>query len=142
MGHAARRCIGGSPFTRFCVTNRNRSTSSVRRCLASEALGYSRKTRLVSCRWVFIAMRSVKSLRSRSEKSDCATMGPWSHADVIYSLRIGRWKNRFPVVFHADHGPTFGDGFVPCFIEFADERFAIVSPLALGVGMMHKTHET
>jgi hypothetical protein len=32
-----------------------------------------------------------------------------------------------------DHGPAFGDGFIPGFIEFAKVRGAIVSPLALGV---------
>jgi hypothetical protein len=31
---------------------------------------------------------------------------------------VSLWENGFPIVFHADNGPTFGVGFVERLIEF------------------------
>src|SRR5436190_18547127 len=52
-----------------------------------------------------------------------------------------RWKNACPIVLHADDGPTFGVGFIERLAEFADGRFAIVGPLAFGVGVMNESHK-
>src|SRR5436190_22433436 len=52
------------------------------------------------------------------------------------------WENRFPIVLHARDRPAFCVGFIERFVEFADMTLAIVGPLAFGIGVMHKTHET
>src|SRR5438552_4483527 len=53
-----------------------------------------------------------------------------------------RWKNRGPVVLHADDGPAFGVGFIERLVESADIRLAVVSPFAFGVCVMNETHKT
>lgn len=46
-------------------------------------------------------------------------------------------KNDLPIIFHIDDTPTFRISFVKPFIEFTDGRFAIVGPLARGIGVMN-----
>ena len=64
-------------------------------------------------------------------------------ADATSTKTLSRfWReNCVPVGLHADNGPAFGFCFVPGFIEMADVRSAIVSPLALGIVVMHDETE-
>ncbi len=51
-------------------------------------------------------------------------------------LWLFKRKDTLPVVLHAHHGPVFGFRFVEAFVELADVRFAVVSILALGIGVV------
>src|SRR6478735_4496834 len=46
-------------------------------------------------------------------------------------------ENFLPVGLHADDDPVLGFRFVPCLVELADVRVAVVGELALGVVVMH-----
>lgn len=50
-------------------------------------------------------------------------------------------KDPFPVVLHAHDRPTPLFGFVPAPVELADRRFAIISELAFGVGVVDEEAE-
>ena len=47
----------------------------------------------------------------------------------------------FPFGFHVRHRPAASHRFVPGLVQPADKGLTIVSPLALGVGVMHQAHE-
>src|SRR5256885_1417883 len=60
---------------------------------------------------------------------------------VVSCLLSEGWKNRFPIVFHADYGPAFRDRFVPRFVESAYIRFAVVGPFAFSIIVVDDEHE-
>jgi hypothetical protein len=45
-------------------------------------------------------------------------------------------EDGLPVALHIGDNPAFGLGFVEAFVEFADVAFAVVGPLAFGVGVV------
>src|SRR5262245_16907612 len=49
--------------------------------------------------------------------------------------------DRLPVILHADDGPTFCGCLVERLVELADMGAAIISPLAVPIGMMDDAHE-
>ena len=61
-----------------------------------------------------------------------------NHALLLLFSLLFKWIDDISVVLHVYHCPAFGQGFVECFVEAAVGRLAVISPLAFGIGMMHK----
>jgi hypothetical protein len=50
-------------------------------------------------------------------------------------------EHNLPIELHVDDGPAFGVGLVERFVELSNVRLSVVSPFAVGIGMMHDADE-
>ena len=62
----------------------------------------------------------------------------------VQVLRLGGLTGRedhIPVALHVDDSPASRICFIECLVETAHIGFAIISPFAVRIGVMHKAHE-
>ena len=85
------------------------------------------------------ASRSCRTVASQGRRGGRTLSLTSLFRDAFPLIGFSGRKNRFPIVLHAHDRPAFRFRFVPCLVELADVRLAVVGPFALGVGVMNDT---
>jgi hypothetical protein len=72
----------------------------------------------------------AQSLYGLPPNSRITLRPPEKHSSVSW------WKDRTPVVLHADDGPASCSGLIETSVELADMGIAVVGPLTFSVGVV------